>query len=489
MQRLVTSALLLAVFHGAATAAIVTKPSLFSDPKFAKEFVGSYGILSDVEPRVSAPEQELLGRVRDLFEASKFKEAEAEIQKFMEDMKNPPRRSRGDEEALPTEVSPSLLFVLGNLYFQAGRQDEARSRFLEAIEEFPRFRRAHTNLGFLYISQNKMDLALPMLQRAVELGESSGRVYGLIGYCHLTAGNALAAENAYRQAYLLNPSARDWKLGLTQALVTQEKHAEAISMIGSLLKENPNDKALWLQQASSYLALDKKQDAILNLEILRRKGLADEGNLTLLGNLHMDSGEPGMALVAYQEAMKRASRPDLVKTLKSARILSDYGAPEKAGELLSTLRTMSGSTLSAEDQAAITLTEVRVARALEQPDRVSELLEQLLASRPADPEVLLETARHKDGLSRDMEEGDARTSLLREARSHYQLAIRNDATAYAAHLGLGQLLVREKRYDEALPHLEAALQAKRSESLEQYVSRVRRATDRMKQRATATPQS
>lgn len=481
MHHFLIPAFLVAVALSAAARPIVTAPSLFSDPKFAKEFVGTYGILSDVEPRVSAPEQELLGRVRELFEASKYKEAEAEIQKYMEEVKNPPRRRRG-EEAPPTEISPSLIFVLGNLYFQAGRQEEARQRFLEAIEKFPRFRRAHTNLGFLYISQNKMNLALPMFQRAVELGESSGRVYGLIGYCHLSAGNPLAAENAYRQAYLLDPNARDWKLGLTQSLVAQEKHAEAISMIGSLLKENPNDKALWMQQASSYLAMEKKQDAILNLEILRHKGLADEGNLTLLGNLHMDGGEPGMALVAYQEALKKATRLDLAKVLKSARILTDYGAPTQADELLSTVRKVAGSTLSSEDQAAIALTEVRIARGLADQARVSRVLDELLASRPADPEVLLETARHKDERTRDMEEGEARSALVREARTHYQLAVRSESTAYAANLGLGQMFVREKRYDEAMPHLEAALQAKRSESLEQYVSRVRRAADRLTQR-------
>lgn len=487
MQRILIPTLMFATVLTVSARSLVTPPSLFSDPKFAKEFVGTYGILSDVEPRVSAPEQELLGRVRELFEASQFKEAEAEIQKYMQEAGNPPKRRRRGEEDQPTEISPSLIFVLGNLYFQAGRQEEARKRFLEAIEKFPRFRRAHTNLGFLYISQNKMELALPMFQRAVELGESSGRVYGLIGYCHLNAGNPLAAENAYRQAYLLDPNARDWKLGLTQSLVAQEKHAEAISMIGSLLKENPNDKALWMQQASSYLAIDKKQDAILNLEILRRKGLADEANLTLLGNLHMDGGQPGMALIAYQEAIKSATRLDLAKVLKSARILTDYGAPKNADELLATIRSAGGASLTPDDRAAVALTEVRIARALQDPDRVSRVLEDLLASRPADPEVLLETARHKDGIARDMEEGEARTALVREARSHYQLAVRSDSVAYEANLGLGQMFVREKRYDEAMPHLETALQLKRSENLEQYVSRVRRAADRLTQRQEREP--
>jgi hypothetical protein len=33
--------------------------------------------------------------------------------------------------------------------------------------------------------QEQTDEALPMLQKAVELGENSARVYGLLGYCHL----------------------------------------------------------------------------------------------------------------------------------------------------------------------------------------------------------------------------------------------------------------------------------------------------------------
>ncbi len=471
------------VLAGAVSArSLVTPPSLFSDKNFAKEFVGSYGILSDVEPRISPPEQELLGRVREFFEASKFKEAEQEIQKYMEEVKNPPRRRlRRGEEPPPTEVSPALIFVLGNLYFQNGQIESARERFLEAIKEFPRFRRAYTNLGFLYISQNKLDLALPMFQRAVELGESSGRVFGLIGYCHLNGNNALASENAYRQAYLLDPNSRDWKLGLAQALISQEKHAEAVSMIGTLLRENPNDKALWLQQASSYLAMEKKEDAIFNLEIMHRKGLADENSLTLLGNLHMDAGEPSMALVAYRAALAQAKSPDVDKILKSTRILSDYGAPEQADELVTSLRAHDKA-LSEDDKLAIALTEVKIARALGDKPRISQVLETLLAARPADPEVLLEVARDKDQRAREMEDGDARDELLREARTHFQLAARSEKTAYPANLGLGQLYVREKRYEEALPVLEAALQEKRSESLEQYVSRVRRASDRIKQR-------
>lgn len=180
-------------------------------------------------------------------------------------------------------------------------------------------------------------------------------------------------ENLYFQAYLLDPSSRDWKLGLglAQSLMAQEKFPESANLIGTLIEENPNDKQLWLQQTNAYLAMERKDDAIVNLESLRLKGMADEANLNLLGNLHMDL------------------------------------------------------------------------------------------------------------LSREEVDEDKRASLVTEARTNYQLAARIETVSYAANLALGQMLVRERRYPDALVHLQLALGLKNSESLAQYTSRVRRAADRL----------
>ena len=147
----------IALLMGAAVQAeTITAPAiLFRDPKFVKEFVGSYGILSDIEPKVSAEEQALLSKVQELFGQSQFKAAEQEVVRFIKEVEAPT-----DPEKKPGDISASMVFVLGNLYFSSDRPDEARRAFLEAIRRFPRFRRAHTNLGSLYISQNKLEEAL-----------------------------------------------------------------------------------------------------------------------------------------------------------------------------------------------------------------------------------------------------------------------------------------------------------------------------------------
>ena len=456
---------------------IIPPSNLFRDPRFVKDFVGSYGFLSDVEPKVSADEQTLLVKVRDLFEGSKFKEAEQEVLAFIKETEAPTVK---DKE--PAEISPALVFVLGNLYFQADRTNEAKRQFLDAIKRYPRFRRAHTNLGYLYISKNQTDEALPMLQKSVELGENSSRVFGLIGYCHLLKKDAVAAEIAYRQAYLLDAASRDWKLGLAQALMAQEKYTEAASLLDTLISENANDKQLWLQQTNAYLASDRKDEAAVNLEVLRHKGLADESNLNLLGNLYMDRAEPQLALNAYLAAMDQAKVFDSGRALKSARILNDYGFPDKAAEFLVKIRAKLGDQPSVADETALLLTEVRVAQSKREAARVGEILTRLLTLDPVNGEVLLEMARHLSLQSADEEDASKRGELVQEARTNFQLAVKNPKVAYEANLGLGQMYVRERRHAEALPPLEAALALKKSESLDQYISRVRRAADRQKQK-------
>lgn len=453
---------------------IIPPTNLFRDPTFVRDFVGSYGFHSDVEPKVSNEEQELLGTVREMFEAARFRDAEQEIVRFIQVIENPT-----DPEVAKGEISPAMVFVLGNLYFQADRTDEARRAFLEAIRRFPRFRRAHTNLGYLYISKSMTDEALPMLQKAIELGENSSRAYGLLGYCHLLKKNALAAENAYRQAYLLDPAARDWKLGLSQALMAQDRYEESASLIGTLIEENPNDKQLWLQQTNALLAMDKKEEAVVNLEVLRLKGLADEANLNLLGNLYMDRSEPQLALLAYLAAMEKTQKLNIPQTLKSAKILSDYGFPDKADDFLTEVRKKAGDAITGADKLSLMLTEVSVAQAKKQPDRVDAVLKQLLVTNPANGDVLLEVGRNKDLLSREETDETKREALIVDARTNYQLAARNESVAYPANLALGQMLVRERRYEEAMPKLQAALELKKSDSLDQYVSRVRRAAERV----------
>lgn len=456
---------------------IVAPSNLFRDPEFVRDFVGSYGFLSDVEPKVSPEESRVLVAIREQFEAGKFGEAEQDLIRFIKETEAPT-----DPEKQPGEISAAMVFVLGNLYFSADRTDEARRAFLEAIRRFPKFRRAHVNLGYLYVSKEEYDKAMAHFQEAVSLGEANPRVLGLLGYTYLLKKKPLAAENAYRQAYLLDPNSRDWKLGLAQALMQQEKMAEASAMLGTLIEENPEDRELWLQQTNSLLAQERKMEAAVNLEVLKMKGLAGESELNLLGNLYMDQNEPQLALFAYLAAIDQSETLDVDRSLKSARILNDYGYPDKAESFVRQIRNRKGESLTDSERRSLELVEVKIARTAGETERVGKILEGLSQREPGNAEVLLELGKHYDQLAKSSENDTQREKHLREAKTRLQQAAANEGTAYQASLALGQLFTRERQYRDAMPYLEKAESLKPSENLKSYVSRVRRAADREQQR-------
>ena len=474
----VLSMLLLAATSLSAVADRIIPPSnMFRDPEFVRSFVGSYGFNSDIEPKVSPSESRMLVTVRELFESGKFKEAETALIRFIKETEAPT-----DPETEPQEISAAMVFVLGNLYFSADRTDEARRAFLEAIRRFPNFRRAHVNLGYLYVSKEEFDKAMSHFQQAVSLGEGNPRVFGLLGYTYLLKSKPLAGENAYRQAYLLDPSSRDWKLGLAQALIQQEKMEEASSLVGTLIEEYPEDRDLWLQQTNALLAQEKKMEAAVNLEVLRMKGLASESELTLLGNLYMDQEEPQLALYAYTAAMNKSDKLDIDSALKSARILNDYGFPDKAESFVVQIRSKAGNSLSDADQTALELVEAKIAQSAGDQKRVGEVLEALVKRDPTNGEVLTELGNHYATLAKTEENDDRRAELIVDAKTNLQLAAGIESSAYAGNLALGQLLVREHQYIKAMPALDRAIELKPSDSLKNYVSRVRRAADREQQR-------
>ena len=465
------------LYMAQAEESLIAPTALFRQPGFAKEFVGSYGILSEVEPDVTDTEQKLLGQLQGLFAESKFKEAENQLVLYIKETTAPT-----DPNLQPGEISPALVFVLGNLYFQSERLNEAERAFKEAIKRFPKFRRAFTNLGFLYTSQNKMDDALAAFQKSVELGEKSARVMGMLGYCYMFKQNAVAAENAYRQAYLIDPNSRDWKLGLAQSLLMQDKYEDAASMFGNLIKENSQDRQLWMRQTSAYLAMEKFEEAIINLEMMRLLGLADEKSLVLLGNIYIEQTQPRLALEAFAEAMKRAPQLDVAQALKSAKILNDNGNPKEAAEMVQKIRAAAGDGMTQADRLSLDLTEVKIARNNNQPELVGTILNRLLQENPTNPDILLELAKHYDQCAKNETDEEKVRKHIGEAKTNYMLAMQHENTAYAANLGYGQLLIRDNRALEALPYVEKALSLKKSDSLEQYTSRVRRAADREKAR-------
>src|SRR5262245_8445133 len=81
--------------------------AIWNDPTFQKQFIGSYGINADVEPRVTPDEVKILEKVRPLM-AKELPKAEAALIK-----------------AMKPDCSAILDYTLAGIQFQQDRMDDA----------------------------------------------------------------------------------------------------------------------------------------------------------------------------------------------------------------------------------------------------------------------------------------------------------------------------------------------------------------------------
>lgn len=420
---------------------------LWDNPQFQKEFTASYGVLAGYEPGLNDEEKSTL---RTLIQIIKARPEEA-IKQLAPQIKS--------------DDSAAFDFILANLYFQQGQLNEASQYYKQAINKYPAFRRAYKNLGLVQIQDNNYKAAIVSLSKAMELGEVDGRAYGLLGFSYLTQENYYPAEAAYRQAILMQPEVRDWKLGLARCLLEMGQFSDAVAMMDSLIQEDPNNTDYWVLQSNALLGMDETLKAARNLEIVDRLGKAELQTLSLLGDIYMNNDMPDLALNAYLKASEIAEASDLDTLIKSAEVMTLTVNYTQADRLIKSIRADFSDSLSDSDDLELLTYEAKIARANGEDTRAAELLEKIIERDLLNGEAIIELAKYY-----------ADQEQLAEAVTRFEQAakIREfERTALIAH---AQVLVNYKRYSEALPLLYRALRLESDRNLKDYTDRVERAS-------------
>jgi tetratricopeptide (TPR) repeat protein len=420
------------------------------DPGFVERFIGTYATLTSAEPRINDDERPILGELGVLIQ------------------EDPPAALVLLNETINPSSSATLIFVRGNLYFQSDQLAAAARDYKEAIKRFPEFLRAHKNLGLIQLQEQEFEAATASLGRAIELGDSEGRSFGLLGYAYFNLQKYIAAENSYRQALMLDPKNKDWTLGLAQSLMALESFSSAGSLMEGMLKENPDNKDHWLFLVNVNLNLERPQKAAEILEILRIRGQASTDNLELLGNIYLNREDFGLALEVYQEMLSRSDAlPDSNVPINVASILTRYGATEESKDLLGRIESTYGEALERDERLRVWNIQAQIARAEYDNERAATLLDQILEEDPSNGGALLEMAGYHS------DDGNLERAYLMLDRAERL----PDFEAAALRLR-GQLLVREGKYDEAVDALDLALSLNPDDRrLADYLEQVQRAAD------------
>ncbi|MBL9147734.1 MAG: tetratricopeptide repeat protein [Phycisphaerae bacterium] len=421
--------------------------ALWSDPKFLKSFVAGYGIDAEVEPRVLPDEVKLLEKIRPLMSENKLAEAEAALKKGMK-----------------KEWSAALDFTLGQIQFQQQRIDEALANFKVAVEKFPSFRRAWRNIGLIAVRNGANDEAIESFTKMIKLGGADSYAYGLLGFAYASKLDFQAAEAAYRNALLLDPSELEWRLGLTRCVFRQQKFEDAAALLDVLLERNPEKAEFWLLQAHSYLGMKQPLRAAENLEALDLLGKSTVDSLHTLGDIYLSEGLADLAVRAYERGVALSPDQPAPRPIKAAEILAAKGFVTQSKALVAGIRASLDARLDDTDRRRLLKLEARIAMAGgDASEETATILEEIVKLDPLDGEALMLLGQHY-----------AKAEKPDRAIFYFERAEKIEAFEAPALLRHAQTLAAMGRYADAVPLLRRAQELKPRDDVARYLDQIDR---------------
>jgi tetratricopeptide (TPR) repeat protein len=423
--------------------------SYWNSEEFQKRFLNTYGSNKEIEPEIPDEQIEIMQAVQELM-SEDVDSAATELELLLQD----------DPD---NELSAQFDFILANLFFQGDKNEKAAKWYNSAVGKFPKFRRAWKNLGLVYAKSGQMKKSVKPFTEAIALGENDALTYGLLGTALLQQEDYLSAESAYRTALLFEPETLDYKLGLAQAILRQQKFGEAASLSGELIGKYPDKADFWMMQANAYLGLEKPMKAAENFEILDRMGKATPESLNLLGDIYATLENMSMAANAYARALKadESGKPDAA--LRAARILAGRAAYSEAKLLISEIKKVAADRMSDDQKKDLLKTESRIALAEGADEQAAKVLQEVVEMDPLDGDALLLLGQHFQ-----------RYDEPEKAQMYYERAADLEKFEADASVRLGQLFVSLKKYSEALTHLRRAQEIKPRDNVGQFLEKVER---------------
>jgi tetratricopeptide (TPR) repeat protein len=435
------SALLLLLGAGASPACAAKKnepPSPVADPN--RIINDSYAFLKEREPDMSETEFALYEKVVPMITA----QPDFAL-KLLEGM------------VAEADCSPAFEFVLGNVYFEQKRYPDSEIRFKRAIEKFGSFIRAWDNLGVLYFTTERYAEAVPCFTKAITLGGGEPRMFGLLGFCQFKAGNPLAAEAAYMQAYLLDSSNGDWIEGLLSSYLESRQFARAETLLRQLIRLRPRESRFWLLLGNVILSQERKLDAIAQLETAVSLEVLEPDGMMMLGDLYAEQKMHAEAVQTYQRLAAKSPALGVERMLRFANALTGEQKLAEAARVLEAVSPLASDT----DRAAILQSRADLHQAREEWATAKPLLEQVIELDPLNGRALLDLGTIEEALGQDS-----------RALLHFEAATQVEEEAYSANLKLANLHVKLQHYTQALECIDKALVLQKSSPLSEFRARV-----------------
>jgi tetratricopeptide (TPR) repeat protein len=174
----------------------------------------------------------------------------------------------------------------------------------------------------------------------------------------------------------------------------------------------------------------------------------------------MRGQQPALAFHAWKRALETEETRDIATALREAELLSAADARIESRDLISTIRSLGGTSLDAPQKEQLLKLESRMALAEGRNDEAARIMEQIVDANPLDGQALMLLGDHY-----------LASGVREKASSFFERASKlSDKDMQSKALQrLGRLLLEEEKFPEALLRFKAANSAKPSAQLQKYI--------------------
>jgi len=227
--------------------------------------------------------------------------------------------------------------LMGNIYFETGKYDEAIAAYREVLDKTPDNARVLYNMGSALMQKGDEFAAIEYFKKAGaadRIGEVAHKAYSRLGVIYTERKDFAEAEKYLKEAIAIRPNDAMNRYNLGIAYLRQKKTAEAMEELSKAESLGENDAAMLEGIGEAYFSM-KNYDK--SLEVYNRVRKTNERNVKILsriGEIYYEKGELDNAYELFRKitVLEPATENARVAYLNMGNILDDAQRYEEAIE-------------------------------------------------------------------------------------------------------------------------------------------------------------
>jgi protein O-mannosyl-transferase len=347
------------------------------------------------------------------------------------------------EKALVAVLVLTLVGLSGITYARNSVWKNETRLWEDTVSKSPGKARPHSNLGYFYMEDGRLDKAYKELLAAVRLRPDYVEAHTSLGNVYLMQGRRDDALRELKTALKLSPDYTEAHIDLGNLYAAEGRLDEALGEYQDVLKLKPDHLEAHISLGNVYLMQSREDDALREYQTALKLSPDDFQAHNNLGNLYFMQDRLDQAIKEYQIALKL--NPDAVQT--RTNLMTVYRKQGRMGETAGKYQVpaLNPETGSAEEH-------INLGNIYYNQGRLDEAVREyrdFLKLKPDSVEVhnSLGNVYYKQG-------------RLDEALREYQTALKLHPDSAEVHNNLGKIYGRQGHLDKALKEFQAAVKLK-----------------------------